>query len=175
MQIKMTKAMKNDRTKASIEIKLIKARKYDARKVSSNQTTSRTNSSSKITAAAATIAPTSESSNAPDTATFAISTFYTTNAYSLRNSWILDNGSNDHVCNSIMKHRFIKTREGTEEKVTAGSEILEIKCYGNIQIIVSSSTGLKLITLIDVCYVPDFMINIVSDYRLFLKRVYFDG
>ena len=165
MHAKVTEAMKNDRTKVSIETKIIRARKYDARK-----------NASKIIVAAATNSSTSEfSSNAPDTATFVISTFYATNAYSLRNFWILDNGSNDHVCNSIMKHCFTKTREGTGEKLAAGSEILKIECYGSIQITVSSSTDLKLITLTDVCYVFDLMINIVFDYRLSLKGVFFDG
>ena len=86
MQIKVTKTMKNDRTKVSIEIKLIKIKKYDVRKISSNQTTSRTNFSSKIIAAVVTIVFISKFSNASDTITFTINTFYTINAYSLRNS-----------------------------------------------------------------------------------------
>ena len=171
-QAKVTEALKDDRKKAYIEGKITKAREFDARKASSNQ--QQNSSSSKIVAAASTFSESSESS-APDTATFAMGTFYANSNYSLRNSWILDNGSNDHVCNSTMKHRFTKTRKGTGELLAAGRDILEIECYGTIQITVDSPTGPKLITLTEVCYVPDLMTNAVSDYRLSLKGVFFDG
>jgi hypothetical protein len=39
--------------------------------------------------------------------------------YSLKESWILDESANHHVCNNTMLSRFTKTRNASDEKMTA--------------------------------------------------------
>ena len=96
--------------------------------------------------------------------------------YSLRSSWILNNGSNCHVCNSTMLSRFNKTRDaGLDDTLTAGTQVTPIECFGTIQISINTPTGPKTMTLLDVAYVSNFMANLVSQGRLHAKGLYFDN
>ena len=74
-----------------------------------------------------------------------------------------------------MKHRFRKTRDGEKEYMAAGREIFQVECYDIIQIILFSPIGPKTVTLINVYYVSDFMINAMTDHRLKKKGVHYDS
>lgn len=93
----------------------------------------------------------------------------------IQNSWILDNGSNIHVCNRSMRDRFIHKRDGTGESLAAGAHRNEIEAYGEMIIRVPSPEGMKEMRLLEVHYVPNFMTNIVALRRLRKRGVDFDS
>lgn len=74
-----------------------------------------------------------------------------------------------------MLARFTKSRDGSGEFLTAGTQRLPIECYGTIQITVSTPTGPQKMTLVDVAYVAAFMTNFVSNHRLAIGDVHFDS
>lgn len=119
---------------------------------------------------------------APDTGAFTCAiesaTFSASNTGNLRTSWILDNGSNSHVCNSTMFSRFTKAKEAEpSDTLRAGTQVIPIECFGNVQITIKAPTsvGHASMTLLNVAYISDFMTNLVSQSILASKRVYFDG
>ena len=105
----------------------------------------------------------------------AFSAAFSTDHYSLRGSWILDNGSNSHVCNLTMKSRFKWQRGGGGDYLTAGTQRLSIEAYGTISITVPTPTGPQRMTLLNVAYVANFMTNLVSQDLLYVKGLYFDN
>ena len=99
--------------------------------------------------------------------------------YSLRFSWILDHDSDIHVVNDCMQHRFIKERDCTDEfTVAAENELLSIRVYERIQINIQVAIAIEkekgIIELINVVYISNFMINIVSRSILKAKELHFD-
>lgn len=112
----------------------------------------------------------------PNLGTFPVSTMPSASAsYSLNSSWILDHGSNAHICNSTMRHRFTKERDGNGAKIATGNQFLEIEAYGTIQISFKGKNDDEIsITLTNVIYIPNFMTNVVSGSRLASKGLHFD-
>lgn len=105
----------------------------------------------------------------------AIKASFSATNYALRESWIADNGSDTHVCNSSMFSRFIKTKDPFDEWMIAGAHINKIECYGTIKVNLSTPEGPQQMTLGDVAYVPDFMTNVVGLDRLKRRDVFFDN
>lgn len=107
---------------------------------------------------------------------------FSTYKYPLQSSWILDDGSDTHVCNKLMIHRFRKTRDATEEKgLIAGDAGLRIEAYGEIYIFIDAPkdspmtvSGKWKVILTNVYYIPNFMSNLVAARLLRLKKVFFD-
>lgn len=112
-----------------------------------------------------------------DHATFVTnSVFAVDEKFSIRNSWILDNGSDIHVCNDTMLHRFRKEKNApSNHTLIAGARRCTIEAYGTIKITADSPTGPKEITLQNVAYVPDFMTNVTSLFLMRKKGVHFDS
>ena len=100
---------------------------------------------------------------------------FSADSYSIRGSWILDNGSNSHVCNSTMRSRFERQRDGSGDYLTAGTQRLPIECYGTVRITVATPTGPQNMTLLNVAYVGKFMTNLVSQHLLDVKGLHFDS
>ena len=120
-------------------------------------------------------APSSQASIGNSEAFICEQSSFSAATWSLQDSWILDNRTNIHVCNSTMLPRFTKTRSsGPEDTLRAGSQILSIESYGTIDIFINTPIGCQTITLLNVAYVSDFMTNLVSMSILTSKRVYFD-
>ena len=95
--------------------------------------------------------------------------------YALRSSWVLDHGSGIHVTNKTMKQRFVKERDCTDgSMVVSGMGSLPILAYGRMRITVNTPTGKKQMELLNVSYVPDFMVNIVAGSILADKGLHFD-
>jgi hypothetical protein len=94
--------------------------------------------------------------------------------YSLKGSWILDEGANHHVCNSTMLSRFTKTRNASGEKMAAGAQHETIDSYEIVTIFLKSPTGFKTMTLENVAYIPNFMANLVAQSLLKRKGLCFD-
>lgn len=96
-------------------------------------------------------------------------------SYILQSSWILDHGAGTHVANDTMKHRFIKEKDCTNgATIMSGHGPLPIAAYGRIVIDVQKPSGKGTMTLINVAYVPNFMVNIVSGIILADKGLHFD-
>jgi hypothetical protein len=99
-----------------------------------------------------------------------------TDELAIKESWILDDEVNSHICNSIMHSRFMKKRDVfSDEWLAFENRSLKIETYDTIDIILQISTDLKLMTLLNVAYVSNFMTNAVSQNLLYVKDVYFDN
>jgi len=95
--------------------------------------------------------------------------------YLLHSSWILDHGSGVHVANKSMADRFEKHLDCTDgSTVMSGNGPLPIKAYGQIRITTKTPKGKGVVTLTKVCYVPDFMVNVVAGSILADKGLHFD-
>lgn len=82
----------------------------------------------------------------------------------------------NHVCNSIMLSRFTRTHPaGPRDTLTAGTQSLPIECFGTIQITICTFSGPQTMTLLNVAYVSNFMINIVFQDLLYDKGLYFES
>lgn len=100
---------------------------------------------------------------------------FSASEYSLATTWILDHGSDVHICNDSMKDRFIKERDAKGEIVIAGTQKLQIEAYGSIKVYFKSANGEKNgIRLANVRYISNFMTNIVSGSILASKGLHFD-
>jgi hypothetical protein len=87
--------------------------------------------------------------------------------YTLYNSFILDSGATDHVCNK--RERFSEFRKAhPDDTMYAGDSIVPIEGWGSVRIVVKTLTLLKyrILDLYDVAYIPSFNMNIVALYRL---------
>ena len=116
-----------------------------------------------------------------DPKTFVLKWYYSDRAavfnikdYNIANSWILDSGSNIHVCND--PHRF-KTTHSTisDDYLVSGSIIYPITAYGTVDITVASPTGrTENISLNRVALIPGFFTNLVSFSRAKAANIYWD-
>ena len=92
----------------------------------------------------------------------------------LQSSWILDRGSDYHVCNRTMKDRFVKEVE-VHEGLVAGLGYNQIDAYGRVTVNIKTPGGKDgVVAITDVAYIPDFPVNILSSGKLEKKGVYFD-
>ena len=101
--------------------------------------------------------------------------FFAVFNYFLLSSWILDGGSDIHICNKIMLHRFRKTRDVPSktmliDEIRSGIEAIE---KIEISINVFEKKIWKML-LIEICYIPNFMTNIAASRKFRAKKIYFD-
>lgn len=156
---KVDEALKNDKTKAWVDRSLARHKRTEGK---AQEQSSSSKADTPISSA--------------DAGSFScIRTAFSTDSYSLRGSWILDNGSNSHVCNSTMRSRIVRTRDAHGEYLIAGTRKESIEYYGTIKIEIQTPSGIKIMTLLNVAYVPEFMTNIVSQDILYTKGVFFDN
>lgn len=75
-----------------------------------------------------------------------------------------------------MLSRFTKTRfPGPDNNLTPVTQSIPIECFGTVETTLPTLTGRQKMTLLNVAYILDFMINLVSEDILYTKRVYFDN
>lgn len=104
-----------------------------------------------------------------------ITTFYTkpSKPETIELSWMLDSGASNHICNKHMKERFTKTYEANEnQRLTCGTQSVPVECYGTVTINVQTPEGQATMTLVDVAYVPNLQVNLVSLDKLWAKEVH---
>ena len=106
---------------------------------------------------------------------FLIKSSFAVEEYSLRSSWILNYEFNIHVVNDIMQHRFIKKRNCID-KFTIATErkMLAVNAYEIVMINIQIFIDNRIITLINVAYISNFMINIVFESILKEKKLHFN-
>ncbi|KAI0992461.1 hypothetical protein K3495_g15724, partial [Podosphaera aphanis] len=81
----------------------------------------------------------------------------------LKNSWILDGGSDVHICNDMSKWDFkISKKAENGASVRAGNSSIQIEAYGSAKVKVDTPNGKKHITLSNVILAHGFLTNIVS-------------
>jgi len=85
--------------------------------------------------------------------------------FPLINHWILDSGSDTHVTHNLAAFtEFTPGRIGT---IQTGTHSAPVEGIGQVRLPVTGPDGrMTHITLTEVLYVPGFITNIVSDYRL---------
>ena len=91
----------------------------------------------------------------------------------LRFSWILNHVATIHVCNDIMTHRLIQKKDEDERIVTAQNCEWTIQSYDHIVIKRQEKFQIKEMTLLNVCYIFEFMTNLISRHILIEKNVHF--
>lgn len=179
-QKKVDDALKDNRTKAWVE------RSIQKRKAHEDKLASTPNSGTAAASASASTSTNNPVQNTPnppaqpatpkDGGAFTAQSSFAATTFRLQGSWILDNGSDSHVCNSTMLSRFTKTRlAGPKDTLTSGAHKLPIECFGTVVITVRSPTGPMKMTLLNVAYISNFMTNLVSQHILSTKGVYFDN
>lgn len=172
IQAKVDECMREERTRDKVNRSLDKNRMILEKQKNKNSIKMSANATD--TSNAATEASIPQSTN---TGAYAcVRTVFSTEFYTLNSTWILDGGSNCHVCNSTMLSRFTRQRQAQHgEFLIAGNTYLPIEYYGTITITIETPSGSGIITLLNVAYVADFMTNIVSQDILRSKGLYFDN
>ena len=61
-----------------------------------------------------------------------------TYSYFLQSSWILNNGSNTHVCNKTMLHRFKKTKDASIDEILTDETQSNVETFGEVEIFISA-------------------------------------
>ncbi|KAI1003455.1 hypothetical protein K3495_g4750 [Podosphaera aphanis] len=80
----------------------------------------------------------------------------------LENSWILDGGSDVHICNDMSKWDFQISRKAENgSSVRAGNSSIPIEAYSTAKVLVNTPNGKKHITLENVILTHGFLTNIV--------------
>ena len=94
--------------------------------------------------------------------------------HDILNCWILDSGSNIHVCND--PDRFKTTHTTTpDDYLVSGSTTYQIEAYGTVDITVDTPTGRReSITLQHVALIPGFFTNLISFSRAKDANIYWD-
>jgi hypothetical protein len=93
----------------------------------------------------------------------------------IRNRWILDPGSNIHVCNST-RFGWQETRKARpHEMVLAGDSTLAIQAWGEVTFNVNRPYGIGKVQLSNVALVEGFLTNVVSLSRCREIDVQFDS
>jgi hypothetical protein len=93
----------------------------------------------------------------------------------LKNKWMLDPGSDLHICNSRVS--FTEERlANPNDIVITGSDEIPIHSYGTVKLVVfGEKYELRTITLFDVAYVPGFLTNLVSLHPADEHGIHFDS
>ena len=101
--------------------------------------------------------------------------FFSQFLYDLRFSWVINHDFNIHVVNNIMKKRSIKERNYIDDfTIISDNKSLFIKIYDRTKINVKTLNEKNIMTLINVIYVSNFMINVVAENILEDKELHFD-
>lgn len=94
--------------------------------------------------------------------TSAFSTQRLSRPTTLNLSQITDTRSTHHIYNKFIKSRFKKTRSvGLDDFVTAGDSQIPIESFREVTVNAHNDKGPRVITLLDVAYVPLFIVNLV--------------
>ena len=74
-----------------------------------------------------------------------------------------------------MQHRFVKEHDCINEfTIATEKELLTIVSYESIIVNVQTLIGIKIIKLLNIAYISDFMINIVFESILKEKELHFN-
>lgn len=100
---------------------------------------------------------------------FAINNSYS--SYKLQNSWILDSGTDIHVCNDSARFKFERAAQ-EDDWIVSGKTTYEIEAFGTVDITAKGPDGPIILRLLNVALAPGFMSNLVSLRRMTEKGVH---
>jgi hypothetical protein len=89
--------------------------------------------------------------------------------------WILDSGSNLHVCNHCNSTWQKLADANVHDEILAGGQRISIKEWGEVEITINKPLGTSLIRLTWVAYIPSFFTSLVSLSRCRTMRIEFDS
>jgi hypothetical protein len=94
---------------------------------------------------------------------------------SLLTQWILDPGSNLHVCNhrNLTWHKLADAN--VHDEILAGGQFISIKEWGEVEITINTPRGMAPIKLSWVAYIPSFFTSLVSLSRYRTMGIEFDS
>ncbi|KAI1004940.1 hypothetical protein K3495_g3273 [Podosphaera aphanis] len=99
-----------------------------------------------------------------------------TSKYHLNRHWVLDGGSDIHICNKSMHHLFSPYIENTNvQKVVAGATEYEVEAWGTCKVDVTTPHGRNFILLKRVAYIPEFMTSLISLSKITRKNVHWSS
>ncbi|SLM34143.1 Ribonuclease H-like domain [Lasallia pustulata] len=157
-QARVDEAMKEPKVKKFVEISLQRSRDFQAKKSNDNDNNKAREAHPSFSAAV------SRGSYSTGTKT------------SIYDSWILDSGSDTHLCNKSMENRYKQQRLAEPgDTVASGTPVLPIHSYGTIIVSAKGPNGNITIELLDVVYVPEYLTNLVSMHQFAAKGVYHDA
>ena len=172
IQNKVNEALKDEKFKAKVNANIKRADDFEKER---NKTNEQKPSHSGAFGVGESVPSSYELDENNPPASFAVVQAAAFSSYPLQSSWILDNGSDTHICNRTMAGRFRKTRDTLhDEGVIAGATGLKVHSYGEIDIFLTGPKGEWKVTLTNVCYIPNFMTNVVSARLLRQKEVFFN-
>ena len=105
---------------------------------------------------------------------FAVSIFSVSQQlYKLVNNWIIDGGSDTHLCNDPTRFRMERSADQNDLIIT-GKTVHKIEAWGSVNITAQSPAGPILITLVNVALMTGYFTNLVCLDRFEEKGVWYD-
>jgi len=94
-------------------------------------------------------------------------------SYPLLHSWTLDPATDIHICNNPAEFQW--KSPAADDYVLAGGSETKIDAWGEVTILLQTSTGAKKTTLRHVALIPSFFTSLVSLARLSSSNIHFDS
>lgn len=91
-----------------------------------------------------------------------------------RDSWIYDTGASFHTCNDWkLMENVVKGEPRTTTAANGQQQTGNL--FGSVRICVRCGDGKRIITLLDVMYIPEAPCNLISEVRFFRGKLYLDA
>lgn len=96
--------------------------------------------------------------------------------FHLTNHWVLDSGSDVHICNDQYRHNFQKVEETkNHDYIISGTTKYPVEAWGTCKVYVSTNKGNGFITLTKVALIPGFMTSLISLHLMNTKGVHWNS
>ncbi|RKF71345.1 hypothetical protein GcC1_102017 [Golovinomyces cichoracearum] len=95
--------------------------------------------------------------------------------FHLHDHWVLDSGSDVHICNNELLHQFEKTETPSKDHhIVSGTAKYPVVAWGTCKVSISTKEKGSYITLNKVALIPGFMTNLISLRLLNAKGVHWN-
>ncbi|KAI0991826.1 hypothetical protein K3495_g16361, partial [Podosphaera aphanis] len=96
--------------------------------------------------------------------------------FHLYNHWVLDSGSDVHICNNEILHEFKRSQDSIEDQtIVSGTTKYPIQAWGSCKVAVTTPKGNAYITLNKVALIPGFMTSLISLRLMNVKNVHWNS
>ena len=96
--------------------------------------------------------------------------------FHLHDHWVLDGGSDVHICNNEKLHGFQSTDIPVKDHyVVSGTTKYPVKSWGTCKVSISTPEGERCIVLSKVALIPGFMTSLVSLHLMSIKGVHWSS
>ncbi|KAI0994616.1 hypothetical protein K3495_g13565, partial [Podosphaera aphanis] len=113
----------------------------------------------------------------PDVETSLITADQTSSSeFHLKNHWVLDSGSDVHICNNENLHGFQRTEPFLgNHHIVSGTTKYPVKAWGTCRVKILTEKSDGYITLSKVALIPGFMTSLVSLHLMNVKNVHWNS